>query len=177
MLRVYRESLESPIAFKLISALNAELTERYPEEGANHFNLDPDEVAEGRGAFFVAELDGKPAGCGALRVIEPGVAEIKRMFVWHGLRGYGVATAVLAALEKTARELAVRRLVLETGARQPEAIALYRRAGFDFIPPFGEYVDSPLSVCMEKALPAQEADSRVPSRTHPTSERAGDSRA
>jgi putative acetyltransferase len=46
----------------------------------------------------------------------------------------------------------VRRLVLETGERQPEALALYRRAGFEVSPAFGEYLDSRLSVCMGKEL-------------------------
>ena len=154
MLTISRERLDSPIALSLIDALNEELTERYPEDGANHFELNLEEVADGRGTFLVASLDGDPAGCGALRVIEPGVAEIKRMFVPHGMRGRGIATALLAGLEMAAHELNVRRLVLETGARQPEAIALYRRAGFDFIAPFGEYIGSPLSVCMAKDIHA-----------------------
>jgi len=154
MLTISREQLDSPIALSLIDALNEELTERYPEDGANHFELNLEEVADGHGTFLVASLDGEPAGCGALRVIEPGVAEIKRMFVPHGMRGRGIATALLAGLEMAAHELNVRRLVLETGARQPEAIALYRRAGFDFITPFGEYVGSPLSVCMAKDIHA-----------------------
>ncbi|WP_437818266.1 GNAT family N-acetyltransferase [Sorangium sp. So ce1078] len=68
------------------------------------------------------------------------------------VRGRGVARAVLAALEEEARRLGVTRLVLETGERQPEALALYSRTGFRRIPPFGEYVDSPLSVCLEKLL-------------------------
>jgi GNAT superfamily N-acetyltransferase len=58
-------------------------------------------------------------------------------------------------LETVARELGATRIVLETGPRQPEAIALYHRAGFADIPLFGDYLDSPhpeLSVCMEKIL-------------------------
>jgi GNAT superfamily N-acetyltransferase len=51
-----------------------------------------------------------------------------------------------------ARELGVARIVLETGERQPEAIALYEHCGFVKIPRFGEYTDSPLSICMEKTL-------------------------
>lgn len=150
MLTISRERLDSPVAVSLIDALNEELSERYPEPGANHFELSEADVTTG--TFLVATLDGKAAGCGAIRVVEPGVAEIKRMYVPHGMRGRGIATALLAGLEMAARELKVRRLVLETGARQPEAIALYRRAGFDFIAPFGEYVGSPLSVCMGKDL-------------------------
>jgi putative acetyltransferase len=152
MLQISRQPLDSPVAQSLIEALNAELSERYPEPDANHFELESAEVDDGHGTFLVAMLDGEPAGCGAVRVLEPGIAEIKRMYVPHGMRGRGIATALLAALEIAAHELNVRRLVLETGARQPEAIALYRRAGFDFIAPFGAYVGSPLSVCMGKDL-------------------------
>jgi len=147
-----RESLESPPACRLIAELNAELTERYPEAGATHFALDASEVAAGHGAFLVALIDGDAVGCGAVRRIEDGVAEVKRMYVRPAARGRGTGGAILAALEREARSLGARRLVLETGVRQPEALALYRRFGFAVIPPFGEYVDSPLSVCMAKDL-------------------------
>src|SRR5262249_39410573 len=82
-----REDLSASVAQRLISELNAELEARYPEEGANFFRLDPEEVAEGRGAFLVAYLVDKPVGCGAVRMIEPGLAEIKRMYVDPNLRG------------------------------------------------------------------------------------------
>jgi len=146
------ETLDSLVARRLIAALNAELLGRYPEEGATHFRLAPDEVGPGRGAFLVAYRVGEPVGCGAVRRIETAAAEIKRMYVVPAARGGGVGTTILAGLETAARGLAVRRLVLETGERQPEAIALYRRAGFDVIPRFGEYVDSALSLCMAKML-------------------------
>ena len=150
---IQSESLDSPVVKQLILALNAELEERYPEEGANHFRLDPEEVAPGRGAFLVAYADGVAAGCGAVRVNEPGVAEIKRMYVLPAHRGRGIAGRILAQLEARARGLGVRQLVLETGARQPESIAVYRRAGFEEIALFGEYLNSPLtSLCMGKQL-------------------------
>jgi len=74
------------------------------------------------------------------------------MYVSPEARGHGVGRAVLAALQTEARALGLARLVLETGIRQPEAIALYERAGFSRIPAFGEYVNSPVSVCMAKDL-------------------------
>jgi putative acetyltransferase len=149
---IRRAEITSPIVQQLILALNAELEEMYPEEGANHFRLDADEVADGRGAFLVAYRDGQAVGCGAVRRNDVHVAEIKRMYVIPKERGRGIARQVLNALESEARQLGVRRLVLETGLRQVEALALYRRAGFVEIPLFGEYIDSPLSVCMEKDL-------------------------
>jgi GNAT superfamily N-acetyltransferase len=146
------EPLDSPAAGRLIPALNAELSGRYPEAGANHFQLDPEEVGPGRGAFLVAYAGEEAVGCGAVRRLDAGTAEIKRMFVVPALRGQGIAGRVLAALEDEARALGVERLVLETGVRQPDAIALYRRFGFADIPAFGEYIGSALSVCMGKAL-------------------------
>lgn len=146
------EALLSPVAQALIGELNAELSARYPEEGATHFRLDVEEVAGGRGAFLVAYLDGEPVACGAVRRNEEGAAEIKRMYTRPAARGQGVARALLEALEVEARALGAGRLVLETGERQHEAVALYRHAGFVEIPCFGEYADSPLSLCMGKEL-------------------------
>lgn len=149
---IRREDLASSVATSLIADLNAELSAMYPEPGATHFRLGPDEVAEGSGAFLVATLGGKPLGCGAVRSIGDGAAELKRMYVAPAWRGRGLGRALLAALAAEARALGARRLVLETGIRQEAAIALYRAAGFEVIPAFGEYTDSPTSVCMGKEL-------------------------
>lgn len=146
------EALETPAVIALIRALNDELDERYPEADANHFRLDPEEVAPGRGVFLVAYADGEPVGCGATRLNEPDTAEIKRMYVMPAYRGRGIAGHLLSALEEHAKMLGARQLVLETGDRQPESLAVYRRAGFEEIPRFGEYVDSLLSLCMGKKL-------------------------
>lgn len=151
-LEIRRETLAAAAAGTLIRALNAELEARYPEEGANHFRLDPEEVAAGRGAFLIAYQDGEPVGCGAVRRIDGPAAELKRMYVVPARRGHGVGGALLAALEAEGRRLGAVRLVLETGARQTEAVALYTRAGFAPIPAWGEYVDSPLSLCLGKEL-------------------------
>jgi GNAT superfamily N-acetyltransferase len=145
-------ALDSAEARELVGALDAELSGRYPEEGATHFRLDAEEVASGRGAFLVAAIDGSLVACGAVRCIEPGVAEIKRMYVSPAARGRGIARVLLEHLEREARALGAHRIVLETGVRQPEALALYRRAGYEPIEPWGEYVDSPLSLCMGKKL-------------------------
>jgi putative acetyltransferase len=149
---IERCDIRSSTALGLIALLNAELTGRYPEEGATHFRLDPDEVVAGRGAFLIATRAGLPIGCGAVRRIDEHQAEIKRMYVKPQARNHGVGRAVLSALEAEARRLGLSRLVLETGIRQAEALALYERAGFARVAPFGEYVGSPLSVCMAKAI-------------------------
>ncbi len=149
---VRRADILSAAAQELIAALNAELNHRYPEEGANFFRLDPHEVENGKGGFYLAYVGGKAVGCGAVRRIDDTTAEIKRMYVAPTGRGCGIGRSVLAELEAEARRLGVRRLVLETGPRQPEALTLYKRAGFTEIPLFGEYIGSQFSICMEKNL-------------------------
>jgi putative acetyltransferase len=148
------EALDSAVALALIEELNGELSAVYPERGANHFHVDPAEVSPGRGAFLVAYQDEQPVGCGAIRRLAPevDVAEVKRVYVRPPARGRGVGAAILTALEAEARALGASRLVLEMGERQPEALALYRRAGFAPIPLFGEYLGSPLSLCLGKPL-------------------------
>ena len=162
MLEITPEPLTSADATALITALNAELSALYPEPGANHFRLDPTEVAPGTGIFVLARWRGRPVGCGALRRLGgpvlvpdlgPGVGELKRMYVDRALRGKGIGRALLDRLETEARALGLDRLVLETGIRQIEALALYRRAGFIEMPPYGEYAASAAtSVCMTKTL-------------------------
>jgi putative acetyltransferase len=88
-IRIEHRDLTSPDAQRLIAALNAELAARYPEPGANHFRLDPDEVAPGRGALLVAYVDDHPVGCGAVRLLADGDAEVKRMYVVDAARGLG----------------------------------------------------------------------------------------
>ena len=145
--------LLSSEAQTLIAELNAELSAMYPEEGANHFHLDPVEVRPGNGVFVIAMAGGRHLGCGAIRRIDHETAELKRMYVRPEARNRGVARAVLRALEKEARGLGSTRLVLETGVRQLAAMALYKKEGYRDIPLFGEYVNSPLtSVCMAKDL-------------------------
>lgn len=151
-LTIGRVDILSSTARDLILALNSELSGRYPEQGACHFRLDADEVAEGRGAFLVAYRGQRPIGCGAVRRIEEGTGELKRMYVCLEERSRGVGRAILDALEEEAKQLRIHKLVLETGIRNPEAIAMYTRAGFSHIEPFGEYVGSPVSVCMAKEL-------------------------
>ena len=121
-----RTTLSDPAAARLIERLDDELAAMYPEPGANHFTLTPSQVADGAGGFVVADLDDTPVGCGAYRMIEPGVAEIKRMFVDPAARGIKLGAAILDTLEAAAIGDGATRLVLETGTRQDAALGLVR---------------------------------------------------
>jgi GNAT superfamily N-acetyltransferase len=96
-----------------------------------------------------------------VRLIGQGAAEVKRMFVRPAARGRGISRLILTALEDEARTLGASRMVLETGDRQLPAIGLYEGAGYVRCERFGEYVDSPLSVCMEKRLRPPEPKARL----------------
>jgi len=100
----------------------------------------------------VAYEDGEAGGCGAIKKYAEGVMEIKRMFVRTERRGRGIAKSILADLEAWANELGFSECILETGLKQPEAIALYQKSGYETIPNYGQYEGIDNSVCMKKSL-------------------------
>jgi GNAT superfamily N-acetyltransferase len=152
-LRIADSRLDSEVAAPLARALLAELEDRYGEPDADPDHLTADDLAPPVGAFVVAWLDGTAVGCGGLRRYDDGIGELKRMYVSPASRGRGVGRRVLGALEDRARHrLGHRRLVLETGVLQPEAMALYESAGYERIEPYGFYATSPLSRCFAKTL-------------------------
>ena len=101
-------------------------------------------------AFLIARNDGRAVGCGAVRFIDVGVAEVKRMYVAPEARGNGVGREIMRELETFAISRGAHRLVLETGPKQLKAIALYERFGFVVTPCWGEYVHSNSSICYAK---------------------------
>jgi putative acetyltransferase len=148
---IMAERPDAQDSLTLLAALRGELAEKYPDE-LRGVALSPDELMIPGAVFVVARLSGKAVGCGAIRPLETGVAEVKRMFVVAGARGHGIGHAVLAQLETLARKMGYAKLRLETGLKQPEAIALYRKAGYGPYPCYGPYATNPLSVCFEKRL-------------------------
>ena len=143
---------DSADARRLISALDAELGALYPPEQRFGPNFKADQIEGGRGTFLIARQGGRAVACGAIRLLDETTAEVKRMYSEHSVRGTGVGRAVLESLEAVARDLGVRRLVLETGVHQHAAIGLYARAGFTQVDCWGEYAASPTSACYEKNL-------------------------
>lgn len=99
---------------------------------------DPAEFAPPKGVFLAARVDGRPVGCGALKLTSPGVGYIKRMWVEPSLRGLGVGRRLLSALEQAAAELGCTVVQLETNRALEEAMRLYRRAGFKRVAPFND---------------------------------------
>jgi len=148
---------DHPDAVRLIAEVQQEYVRRYGGEDATP--TDPTEFMPPRGLIVVGYLDGRPTVCGGWRAHdadEPhfadGDAEIKRMYVTPRARGRGLARALLAELERTAAAAGRRRMVLETGYAQPEAINLYASSGYTQIAKFGMYRDHDGSVCYGKSL-------------------------
>jgi GNAT superfamily N-acetyltransferase len=156
-LEIRRVGYGHPDALRLIDAVQAEYVVRYG--GPDQTPLDPLMFEPPGGSFFVGYLDGVPVATGAWRrsgveaLGTTATAEVKRMYVAPGTRGRGVARRMLAHLERTAAESGADVMVLETGARQPEAIALYESSGYVPVPKFGFYRDSPTSRCYGRRLP------------------------
>jgi GNAT superfamily N-acetyltransferase len=169
VIELSEERYDSPEATELVRELHADINERYAAEieqmtaeevaeddAAYLAEVTPELVAPPLGTFVVAHLDGRPVGCGALKPVDgqPGVAEIKRMYTRSTARRRGVSRRILARLEQAAVDLGYREIRLETGAEQPEAVALYEAHGWHRIAPYGRYKDSPSSICFAKDLTA-----------------------
>jgi GNAT superfamily N-acetyltransferase len=162
-LEIRQTRFGAPAARTLVAAAQADLAARYGESDQSlieAIEFDPPE-----GAFLVAYLGGQPVACGGWRTlshfaaegsggtgteaqilegqIPDDVAELKRMYAVPTVRGTGVAAALLAALEDSARSHGMRRIVLETGGLQPEAISFYRKNGYQEIANYGYYKAEP----------------------------------
>lgn len=94
----------------------------------------------------------KAVACAAMKKFDHRTVEIKRMFVDKAHRGQGLAKRILAELEHWAKETGFERCVLETGKKQPEAIALYSGSGYKRMANYGPYVGVNNSLCFEKIL-------------------------
>lgn len=93
-----------------------------------------------------------PVSCGAIKEFDVVTMEVKRMYTLPKHRGKGIASKILNELEIWSKELGYKRCVLETGKKQPEAIALYTKNGYKIIPNYGQYIGIDNSVCFEKKL-------------------------
>ncbi|MDO9398891.1 MAG: GNAT family N-acetyltransferase [Herbiconiux sp.] len=148
--QIGRTAWDDPDAIALRAAQRTELDARY---GRDDHEPGEKPTADSVPVFLLARsLEGSAVGCGGLRPLAGGGAEIKRMYIAPEARGRGVSTALLRAIEQEARAMGLDRLVLETGTLQPDAMRFYEREGYSSIPNFGPYVGSELSVCYGRDL-------------------------
>ncbi len=134
---------------QLVKLLDADLAAR---DGAEHAYYAQFNKIDKIKHAIIAYQNEEPVGCGAIKEMESGSMEVKRMYVLPEHRGRGIATIVLKELERWAKELNYERCVLETGKRQPEAIQLYVKNGYQQISNYGQYEGIENSVCFEKRL-------------------------
>jgi GNAT superfamily N-acetyltransferase len=146
-------------ALLLIAAVQQEYVQRYGSQDDSP--VDPDEFAAPSGLFVVGYQDSEPVAMGGWRRHGDDhpetqwagtAAEVKRMYVVPAARGRGYARGVLRHLEETAHAAGVDWLLLETGLRQPEAIALYRACGYQDVPTFGHYACAPEAIHLGKRM-------------------------
>ena len=114
----------------LIAELDHELYDRY---GEAQNNLDTHNKIEACDTVIIGSLDNKMVGCGCFKKIDQDTVEIKRMFVRKDYRGQGISKTILVELETWAQEYGFKYVILETGNKQPEAIGLYEKSGYQQI--------------------------------------------
>ena len=161
-----RVSLTDPAVLRLVQGLTEEYRRRY---GANDemTAYEPAMFEPPRGYFLVLQSEGVTVAGGGFRRLDANTAEIKRMWTDPKHRGRGYGRRVLDSLETEAARQGLARVRLETGTAQPEAIALYRSAGYIPIPGYGRYKHSPGNVSLEKILPARGRRISVETRVLP----------
>ena len=149
MIKIVRtDSSDTGFVF-LVKQLDDLLAELDGEEHAFYNSLNTIDTIN---HVIVAFENEKPVGCGAIREFSPAAMEVKRMYTIPEYRGKGIATKVLIELEKWAHDLGYEKCMLETGKRQPEAIQLYQKNGYNRIANYGKYAGIENSLCFEKRI-------------------------
>lgn len=135
------EPADSAASLALQQAFFADIVARYPgwDPGASQ-SVEPSELAPPHGVWLVAYSEGEPVGCGGLQRLDTETAEVRRIYLDEAARGNGIGRALLAQLEAHADRLGYRRVRLTTGDQQPEALGLFRSAGYTEISPFTDGV-------------------------------------
>ena len=144
------ERPDSADAIALITELEAHLDPLYPAKSRHGYSVEK-LLAQGV-AFFVLRENDAPAACGGIQLFGVEYGELKRIYVRLQFRGLGFGKLLLDHLAHYARARGVGLLRLETGIHQTAVIRLYERTGFQRIPPFGAYVEDPLSLFYEKRI-------------------------
>lgn len=146
---IKRTDSSNPDFQHLVQFLDQDLAIRDGDEHTFYHQFNSIDQLKNCVLFYVNE---KPVACGAFKKFEEDTVEIKRMFVLPDYRGKGYASKVLAELESWAKNDGFKYGILETGLKQPEAIALYEKNGYNLIPNYGQYIGIENSVCYKKEL-------------------------
>jgi putative acetyltransferase len=149
LIKLLRTDSENADFRALVVLLDRELRLRDGDEHA--FYAQFNKIDKIRHVVVAYEND-EAAGCGAFKEYADKTAEIKRMFVRPEMRGRGIAGKILAELEAWAKESNFAECVLETGLKQPEAIRLYQKSGYEIIANYGQYAGVENSVCLKKSI-------------------------
>jgi len=149
MIRIARTDSHNHDFVELVRFLDADLAKR---DGKNHSFYAQFNTIDKLKHVVLAYENEKPLGCGAMKEYEANRMEIKRMYVSPESRNKGIATKILSELEHWAGELSYARCILETGKKQREAIALYKKNGYTLIPNYGQYAEVENSLCFEKEM-------------------------
>lgn len=149
MIKIIRTDSDNKDFINMVKLLDSYLAEKDGEDHAFYSQFNKIDTIKNVVVAYIIE---EPVGCGAIKELDTDTMEIKRMYTSSVNRGLGVASAVLLALEKWASELGYKKCVLETGIRQTEAIALYKKNNYQMISNYGQYADVEDSRCFEKVL-------------------------
>lgn len=149
MITIKRTDSNDPDFRELVKALDTDLSIRDGEDHSFYAQFNKIDMIR----HAVVAYDGTEAvGCGAVKEFSADTMEVKRMYVPPEKRGQGIASIVLKELETWCMELNYKKTVLETGMKQPEAIALYKKNNYRIIANYGQYANMENSVCFEKEL-------------------------
>jgi len=149
MLKIIRTAAENPDFQALVQQLNQELAEI---DGVAHDFYHQFNNIENLKYCMVGYWKHQPVVCGLIKPIGNDSMEVKRMYTIKESRGKGLATKLLEELEAWAKELGKAYCMLETGRRQPDALALYIKNGYQIIPNYDQYIGIENSVCFRKEL-------------------------
>ena len=149
MIAINRTDASDPDFISLVALLDRELKVRDGEDHAFYNQFNRIDMLKN---VVVCYDNDQPAGCGAFKPFDAGSVEIKRMYVHTKHRRKGIAARILSELEHWAASMNYNYCILETGKKQPEAIALYEKAGYHRIKNYGQYEGVDNSICMKKKV-------------------------
>jgi putative acetyltransferase len=149
MIELFKTNSKNKDFIELVTQLDNELAIKDGEDHAFYHQFNS---IDNLNHVIVAYKNNKSIGCGAIKPFNNKSMEVKRMFVPETSRGLGIATKILNELEVWTLKLGYKTCVLETGKKQVEAIALYKKNGYKIIPNYGQYIGIENSICFEKLL-------------------------